>query len=122
MVSNRYFYLVSFLFHEGATMNMKSILTCLAALTLSFNVFAINVQEKPKITTPDQMSPLVKTALYQENSAADFLSTPIVNSHKIPQASAEKPSEFITALGVYLIIIIVYSIYGFKANSKNVRN
>jgi hypothetical protein len=103
-------------------MNMKSILTYLAVLTLSFNVFALEVQEKPKIIKPDQMSSVVKIALNQENSLDDYLATHIVNSHKIPQASAGKPSEFITALSVYLIIIIVYSIYGFKANSKNIRN
>ena len=97
-------------------MNMKSILTYLAVLTLSFNVFAVEVQEEPKITTPD------KIALNQENSPDTPLAAHIVNSHTIPQASAEKPSEFITALSVYLIIIVVYSIYGFKANSKNIGN
>lgn len=91
---------------------MKSLLTCLAALTLSFNVFAVEVQEKPKITTTGQI------ALNQENSPA----THIVNSHTTPQPSAEKPSELITAFSVCLIIIIIYSIYGFKANAKNVRN
>src|SRR5450759_1758852 len=103
-------------------MNMKSILTYLTALTLSFNVFALEVQEKPKITMPNQTSSVVKIALNQENSPDDYLATHIVNSHEIPQASDEKPSEFLTALSVYLIIIIVYSIYGFKANSKNIRN
>jgi hypothetical protein len=91
---------------------MKSILTYLAVLTLSFNVFAIEVQEQPKITAAGQI------ALNQENSPA----THLVNSHTIPQASAEKPSEFITSLSVYLVIIIVYSIYGIKANSKNIGN
>ncbi|MDO9048796.1 MAG: hypothetical protein Q7U66_13835 [Methylobacter sp.] len=94
---------------------MKSILTYLAVLTLSFNVFAVEVQEEPKITTPD------KIALNQENSPDTPLAAYIVNSHTIPQASAEKPSEFITALSVYLIVI-VYSIYGIKANSRNVGN
>ena len=97
-------------------MNMKSILTYLAVLTLSFNVFAVEVQEELKITTPD------KIALNQENSPDTHLAAHIVNSHTIPQTSAEKPSEFITALSVYLIIIIVYSIYGFKANSKDIGN
>ncbi|WP_027149802.1 hypothetical protein [Methylobacter tundripaludum] len=95
---------------------MKSILTYLAVLTLSFNVFAVEVQEEPKMTTPD------KIALNQENSPGIPLAAHIVNSHTIPQASAEKPSEFITALSVYLIIIVVYSIYGIKANSKNIGN
>ena len=103
-------------------MNMKSILTYLAILTLSFNVFALEVQEKPKIFTPDQPSSVVTIALNQKNSPDTYLATPIVNSRTIPQASAEKSSEFITALSVYLIIIIVYSIYGFKASSKNIRN
>ncbi len=97
-------------------MDMKSILTYLAVLTLSFNVFAVEVQEEPKITTPD------KIELNQENSPDTRLATHIVNSHTIPQASAESPSELITALSVYLIIIIVYSIYGIKANSKNIQN
>jgi hypothetical protein len=87
---------------------MKSLLTCLAVLTLSFNVFAVEVQEEPKIITPNRIT------LSQANSP----DTHIVNSHTIPQASAEKPSEFKTALCVYLIIIVVYSIYGIKANSK----
>jgi len=93
---------------------MKSILTYLAVLTLSFNVFAVDVQQEPTITTPG------KIALNQESSPVAPLATHIVNSHTIPQASAEKPSEFITALSVYLIIIVVYSIYGIKANSKNI--
>lgn len=97
-------------------MNMKSILTYLAVLTLSFNVFAVEVQEEPKMTTPG------KIALNQENSPVAPLAVHIVNSHTIPQASGEKPSEFITALSVYLIIIVVYSIYGIKANSKNIGN
>lgn len=94
-------------------MNMKSLLTYLAILTLSFNVFAVEVQEEPKILAPEQI------ALNQENSPDTPLAASIVNSHTTPQASAEKPSEFITSLSVYLIIIIVYSIYGFKANAKN---
>jgi len=103
-------------------MNMKSILIYLAVLTLSFNVFALEVQQKSKITSTDQTSSFVKIALNQEKSPDALIATNIVNSHTIPQASAEKTSEFITALSVYLIIIIVYSIYGFKANSKNIRN
>jgi len=101
---------------------MKSILTYLAVLTLSFNVFALEVQEKPKIIKTDQTSSFVKIALNQEKSPDALIATNIVNSHTIPQASAEKTSEFITALSVYLIIIIVYSIYGFKVNAKNLRN
>ncbi len=103
-------------------MNIKSILTYLAILTLSFNVFAVEVQEEPKITTTDSTSSVVKIALNQENSPDTPLATHIVNSHTIPQAAAEKPSEFITSLSVYLIIIIVYSIYGFKANAKHTGN
>lgn len=85
-------------------MNMKNLLRYLAVFVFSFNAFAVDVQEEPKGVMPDT-----------------YLATHIVNSHTIPQASAEKPSEFITALGVYLIIIIVYSIYGVKANSKNAK-
>ncbi|HEY8097018.1 MAG TPA: hypothetical protein VIE65_13125 [Methylobacter sp.] len=101
---------------------MKSILTYLAVLTLSFNVFAIEVQEEPKIITADQISSVVKLALNQENSQGVPLASHIVNSQTIPQTSAEKPGEFITALSVYLIIIIVYSIYGFRANTKNIEH
>ena len=103
-------------------MNMKSILTYLAVLTLSFNIFALEIQGNPKIAMTDQSSSVVNIALNQKNSPDAHLATNIVNSHTIPQASVEKPSEFITALSVCLIIIIVYSVYGFKANSKNVRN
>ena len=90
-------------------MNMKSILTYLAVLTLSFNVFAVEVQGDPTIIATEQIE------LNQENSPANNS----VNSHTIPQASAEQPSEFITALSVYLIIIVVYSMYGYRANAKN---
>jgi len=103
-------------------MNMKSILTYLAVLILSFNVFAREVQEKPENSRTEQMSSVVKTALNQENSPDTHLATDIVNSQTIPQSSGKKPSEFITAVTIYLIIIIVYSIYGFKASSKKVRN
>ena len=103
-------------------MNIKTILTCLAVLTLSFNVFALEVPEKPKIIASDQTSSVVKVALNQENSPDNYLASQIVNSHKIPQAPAEEPSEFLTSLTVCLFIIIVYSIYGFRANSKNIRN
>lgn len=101
-------------------MNIKSILTCLAALTLSFNVFAVEVQEEPKITTPDSISSVVKIALNQGNSPDAHLSTHIVNSQTIPQASTEQPRELITELSVYLIIILVYSIYGYRATAKNI--
>ncbi|MDD5462417.1 MAG: hypothetical protein PHG00_12415 [Methylococcales bacterium] len=100
---------------------MKSLLIYFAALTLSFNAFALEVEGKPAITRFEQRSSLVKTALKQENSPETFLANPIVNSHTIPQASNEKPNEFLTALGVYLIIIIVYSIYGSKTNTNNIR-
>ena len=102
-------------------MNIKSLLTFLAALTLSLNVFALEVQEKPMITSPEPMSSVVTIALNQENSPANYLAPPIVNN-TTHQASFEKPSEFMAELSVYLIIIVIYSIYGFKANSKNVRN
>jgi hypothetical protein len=97
-------------------MNMKSALTYLAALILSFNVFAVEVQEEPKITAPNSVEQ------NQITSLATQLATPIVNSHAISEASTEKPDEFMTALSVYLIIIVVYSIYGIKANSENIRN
>ncbi|MDP1773554.1 MAG: hypothetical protein Q8L15_14865 [Methylobacter sp.] len=95
---------------------MKSIFTFLTVLTLSFNVFAVEVQEESNITANDQI------ALNQENSPDTHLASHRVNSQTIPQASTEKPSEYITELSVYLIIIIVYSIYGFKTNSKNAGN
>jgi hypothetical protein len=97
-------------------MNMKSALTYLAALILSFNVFAVEVQDEAKTVTPDNVE------RNQINSPATQLATPIVNSHAMSEASTEKPDEFITALSVYLIIIIVYSIYGIKANSENIRD
>lgn len=99
-------------------MNIKTILTYLAMaiLTLSFNIFAVEVQEEPKITATEQI------ALNQKNPQDTPLATDIVNSHAIPQALTEKPNEFITSLSIYLIIIIVYTIYGFKANSKNTEN
>ena len=103
-------------------MNMKSLLTYLAALIVSCNVFALEVQEIPAVIVPDQTSSFVKIALNQENSPDSLFAETIVNSHTIPQASAEKSSDFLTALSVYLLIIIVYSIYGFTANSKNVKN
>ncbi len=103
-------------------MNIKSILTYLAALTLSFNVFAIDVQKKPAIATPEQSTSFVKVTLNQESSPDTHLANNINYSHTMPQASSEEPSEFMAALSVYLIIIIVYSIYGFKINSKNVKN
>ncbi len=103
-------------------MNIKSILTYLAALILSFNVFAIDVQKKPATTTPEQSSSLVKITLNQNGSPDTHLANKINYSHTMPQASAEEPNEFMAALSVYLIIIIVYSIYGFKINSKNVKN
>lgn len=97
-------------------MNKKKILTCLAALTLSFNVFAVDVQEASKRTTQDS------TELNQEHSPNTPLSTRIVNSQTIAQASAEEPAEFMTAFSVYLLIIIVYSVYGFTANAKDIGN
>lgn len=103
-------------------MNMKSILTYLAVLTLSFNVFATEAREKPKIAATAQTLSSEEIALNQENSQDTALAAHIVNSQPIPQASAEKPNEFITALSVYLLIIIVYSIYGYKANSNNIEN
>lgn len=103
-------------------MKMKSLLIFLAALILPLNVFAFEVQEKPKITTPEQISSVVKVALNQENSPHDYLATPILNNQTIPQSSTEKPSEFITELSVYLLIIAIYSIYGFRASSKNIRD
>ena len=103
-------------------MNMKSLFTYLTALTLSFNVFAIEVQKKPNITTSDPTPSVVKTALNQEFSEVDYLAATMVKSHTTLQASAEKPSEFLTELSVYLLIIVVYSVYGFKANSKKGRN
>jgi hypothetical protein len=97
-------------------MNMKSALTYLAALILSFNVFAVEAQEEPKIATPDRVEQ------NQISSPDTQLATPIVNSHAMSEASTEKPDEFMTALSVYLIIIIVYSIYGIKTNSENIRD
>ena len=95
-------------------MNMKRLFTFLAAFILSFNVFALEIQEIPAVVAPDQASSFVKIALNQENSPDSLFTDAIVNSHTIPQASAEKSSEFLTALSVYLLIIIVYSIHGFK--------
>jgi len=97
-------------------MKMKSLFSYLAVLTLSFNVFATDVQQEPTVTTQDNI------ALNQDNSPDTRLATHIVNSQAIPQASAEKPSEFISALSVYLLIIVVYSIYGIRAHSKNSGN
>ncbi|MEE7625183.1 hypothetical protein V3O24_03330 [Methylobacter sp. Wu8] len=99
-------------------MNIKSISAYLAALTLSFNVYAVEVQEKPNISIPDPTSSTVKIALNQENSPGAQLTAHVVNSHTTPQATAEKPSE-LPALSVYLMIIAAYSIYGYRANSKN---
>lgn len=99
-------------------MNMKNILTCLAVLTMSFNVFAVAAQEELTMTTTVP----VRIALTQENSPDAHLAAHIVNSQTIPQASTERSRDYLTELSVYLIIIIVYSIYGFRANSKNAGN
>jgi hypothetical protein len=100
-------------------MNMKSALTYLAGLILSFNVFAVEVQEEAKIAAIAAPNSLDQNRI---SSPATQLATPIVNSHAMSEASTEKPDEFMTALSVYLIIIIVYSIYGIKANSENIRD
>ncbi|MGZ5006548.1 MAG: hypothetical protein ACXWE9_00565 [Methylobacter sp.] len=97
-------------------MNIKSILIFLAVLVLSFNALAVESQEEPKIITPDNIT------LNPQNSPDTDSASHIVNSHTIPQASAEKPSEFMTALSVYLIIIVVYSLYGITADLKNTGN
>jgi hypothetical protein len=101
---------------------MESLLMYFAVLNFSFNAFALKVKERPTVNQIDQSSSLVKKALKQENSPETFLANPVVTSHTIPQASNEEPTEFLTALGVYLIIIIVYSVYGFKINAKNIRD
>ncbi len=93
-------------------MNMKSILTCLAVLTLSFNAFAVQVQEEPETAA------LNNVEMNQIKSPDTRLATQIVNSHSISEASAEKPDEFMTTLFVYLVIILVYTIYGIKAHSE----
>lgn len=97
-------------------MNIKSILTSLAVLTLSFNAHAVQVQDEPKTAASDNLE------LSQINSPDTRLVTQIVNSHSIVEASAEKPDEFMTALIVYLVIILVYTIYGIKAHSENIRD
>ena len=103
-------------------MNVKNLLTYLAALILSFNVLALEVQKKPNINTSDPTPSVVKTALNQEYSRVDYFAAPMVNGQASHQASVEKPGEFLTELSVYLLIIVVYSLYGFRAHSKKVRN
>lgn len=95
---------------------MKSILTYLAVLTLSFNAFAVQVQGEPKTAALDNVE------LNLMNSPDTHLADQIVTSHSISEASADKPDEFMTALIVYLVIILIYTIYGIKAHSENIRD
>ncbi|MGZ5052026.1 MAG: hypothetical protein ACXWF8_15470 [Methylobacter sp.] len=96
-------------------MNIKTISTYLVVVILSFNVFTVQAREEPE-TVQD------KTALSQAESPDLALASRHVNSQTLTPASAEKPSEATTALCVYLLIIAVYSIYGFTAGSKDTGN
>jgi hypothetical protein len=99
-------------------MNKNSILLYLALFTLSFNVFAVEVMENPKLILVDQAPLTVKVAYIQESLPGILSTAHIVKSHTITQTPVEEPSEFVTALGVYLLIIGFYSIYGFISQPK----
>jgi hypothetical protein len=88
-------------------------------LTLSSNIFAFEPQEKTQ--TYNQVPSVVEAAFSQENFQHTLLAKNIVNSQTMPQSSTESTNEFLTAISVYLIIIIVYSIYGFTVSSKKIR-
>lgn len=96
-------------------MNIKTISTYLAVVVLSFNVFTVQAREEPG-TVQD------KTMLSQAESPGLPLAPRHVTSQTLTPASAEKPSEATTALCVYLLIIAIYSIYGFTVGSKDTGN
>ena len=103
-------------------MNINKILFFIAALAISFNTFALEHHLKPKIDAYNQVPSVIEIALNQDNLHDTLLAKNVVASQTISQSSTDNPSEFLTAISVYLIIITVYSLYWLKFSSKNIRD
>jgi hypothetical protein len=97
-------------------MKMKSILIVLATVILSCDVYALEFQKSQGIPMADQVPSSVNYLLNQDTTRNILQTNNIVESHTTSLASVENPDEFVTAITVYLIIILVYSIYGLKVS------
>lgn len=102
-------------------MNIKKFLIYIAILLLPLNVFAVEIQDKSKLDNYHQ-SPSVMTLAFDQGISGNTLFTPnTFDSPTMIEPLVDSSSEFLTAMIVYLLIIVVYSLYWIRFSSKNYR-
>jgi len=102
-------------------MNIKKFLIYIAILLLPLNVFALESQGKSKLDNYQQPPSVMTLAFDQGTSGNTVFTANTFDSPEMIEPLVDSSSEFLTAMIVYLLIIVVYSLYWIRFSSKNYR-
>lgn len=102
-------------------MNIKKFLIYIAILLLPLNVFAVEIEGKSKLDNYHQPPSVMTLAFDKGTSENAIFTVNTFNSPTMIEPLVDSSSEFLTAMIVYLLIIVVYSLYWIRFSSKNYR-
>jgi hypothetical protein len=88
----------------------------MAALALSLDAFAFGNGAKTESHNQQPMAPIMDVAFYSQNLQAGSIQRAIDKTSSLTQETADKQNKLIIEFYVYIIIIMVYSLYWLKVS------
>ncbi|MGZ8215505.1 MAG: hypothetical protein ACXWTP_13520 [Methylosarcina sp.] len=95
---------------------IRTITIFVAAMALSVDAFAFGKVEKTESHNQQPLTPIMDVAFYSQNLQAGSFQPSIDQPSLTTQASAEKQSKLIIEFYVYILIIMIYSLYWLRVS------
>lgn len=95
---------------------IKTITIFMAALALSLDAFAFGSSAKTESHNQQQIAPTLDVAFYSQNLQAASIHTAIDKRSSMTQEMSDKQNKLIIEFYVYILIIMVYSLYWLRVS------
>lgn len=94
----------------------RTIIIFMAALALSLDAFAFGSTAKTETHNQQPMAPIMDVAFYSQNLQAGSVQRVIDTTSSLTQETADKQNKLMIEFYVYILIIMVYSLYWLKVS------
>jgi hypothetical protein len=95
---------------------IKTIIIFMAALALSSDTFAFGSTAKTETHNQQPMAPIMDVAFYSQNLQTGSIQKAIERKSSSSEAMIDKQHKLVIEFYVYLIIIMIYSLYWLKVS------
>ncbi len=95
---------------------IKTIIIFMAALALSLDAFAFGNGAKTETHNQSPMAPIMDVAFYSQNLQSGSMQRATYKTSSLTQETADKQNKLLIEFYVYILIIMVYSLYWLKVS------